>query len=124
MAEKITRVRRRRASRSFRHLGSFFQRQSWPARLALLVAGFAFAVALGVIFSEYGVKLYTSWHETQLLHRAASMLRQDKFNQAGQTAREVLQRHSDSLPALHVLAEATEKQNLEETILWRAQIAR
>jgi len=124
MAEKITRVRRRRTSRSFRHLRSFFQRQSWPARLALLVAGFALAVALGVIFFEYGVRLYTSWHETRLLHRAASMLQQEKFNQAAQTAREVLQRHLDSLPALHILAEATEKQNLEETISWRAQIAR
>jgi Tfp pilus assembly protein PilF len=32
--------------------------------------------------------------------------------------------HPDSLPALYVLAEAAEKQNLEEAISWREQIAR
>jgi hypothetical protein len=52
MAEKITRVRHKRRSGLFPRLGSFFQQQLWPARLALLVAGLALAVALGVIFFD------------------------------------------------------------------------
>src|SRR5439155_10217700 len=43
---------------------------------------------------------------------------------AAQTAREVLELHPDSLPAFYILAEAAEKRNLEETVSWRAQIAR
>jgi thioredoxin-like negative regulator of GroEL len=39
-------------------------------------------------------------------------------------ARQVVERHQDSLPAFYILAEATEKQNSEETVSWRAQIAR
>ena len=39
-------------------------------------------------------------------------------------ARQVLQVHQDSIPAFYILAEAAEKQNSEETVSWRAQIAR
>src|SRR5260370_414654 len=52
------------------------------------------------------------------------MLQEEKFSRAAQRAREVVKVDPDSLPALHILAEATEKQNLEETVSWRAQIAR
>jgi Tfp pilus assembly protein PilF len=52
------------------------------------------------------------------------MLQQGRFNEATRTAREFLTQHSDSLPALYVLSEAAEKQNLEEAISWRGQIAR
>ncbi|TMP95222.1 MAG: hypothetical protein E6L07_07575 [Verrucomicrobia bacterium] len=77
-----------------------------------------------MISLNYGSKLYRGWHETRLLHGAAAMLQEEKFTQATQNAREVLQLHPDSLPAFQILAEAAEKQNLEETVSWRAQIAR
>src|SRR5437667_246152 len=44
--------------------------------------------------------------------------------EAALAARELLGRNPDSLPALYILAEAAEKQNLEEAIGWREQIAR
>ena len=124
MAEKIRRVRRRGKVRLFSNLGPFWQRQLWPARLALVIGASALAVALGIISLNYGSKLYRGWHETRLLHGAAAMLQEEKFTQATQNAREVLQLHPDSLPAFQILAEAAEKQNLEETVFWRAQITR
>ena len=124
MAGKIRRVRRGRKVRLFSNLGSFWQRQLWPARLALVIGASALAVVLGIISLNYGSKLYRGWHETRLLHGAAAMLQEEKFTQATQNAREVLQLHPDSLPAFQILAEAAEKQNLEETVSWRAQIAR
>ena len=124
MAGKIRRVRRGRKVRLFSNLGSFLRRQLWPARLALVIGASALAVALGIISLNYGSKLYRGWHETRLLHGAAAMLQEEKFTQATQNAREVLQLHPDSLPAFQILAEAAEKQNLEETVSWRAQIAR
>ena len=116
MAEKIRRVRRRGKVRLFSNLGSFWQRQLWPARLALVIGASALAVVLGMISLNYGSKLYRGWHETRLLHGAAAMLQEEKFTQATQNAREVLQLHPDSLPAFQILAEAAEKQNLEETV--------
>jgi thioredoxin-like negative regulator of GroEL len=52
------------------------------------------------------------------------MVQQGSFSEATQTARELLAHHPDSLPVLYILAEAAEKQNLEEAISWRGQIAR
>ncbi len=52
------------------------------------------------------------------------MLQEHKFNEAAQTAREMVKLHPDALSAYYILAEAAEKQNLEETVSWRAQIAR
>ena len=124
MAEEIRQVRRRGKVRLFSNLGPFWQRQLWPARLALVIGASALAVVLGIISLNYGSKLYRGWHETRLLHGAAAMLQEEKFTQATQNAREVLQLHPDSLPAFQILAEAAEKQNLEETVSWRAQIAR
>ena len=124
MAEKIRRVRRRGKVRLFSNLESFLRRQLWPARLALVIGASALAVALGIISLNYGSKLYRGWHETRLLHGAAAMLQEEKFTQATQNAREALQLHPDSLPAFQILAEAAEKQNLEETVFWRAQITR
>jgi thioredoxin-like negative regulator of GroEL len=105
-------------------LESFFHRQLWPARVALVAAGLAIAIVLGALFFRYGLTLYEDWRQTRLLHEAASMSRQGRFSEAMQTARELLAQHPDSLPALYILAEAAEKQNLEEAISWREQIAR
>jgi hypothetical protein len=103
---------------------SFFQRQLWPARVALIAAALAIVILLSAFFVSYGSKLYKNWRQTRLLHEAASMLQEGKLSEAAQTARELLAQHPDSLPALYILAEAAEKQNLEEAISWREQIAR
>ena len=124
MAGKIRDARHRRSGQIFPVVESFFQRQLWPARLALLVAAFVVAILLGVAFFSYGSKLYRDWHQSRLLHRAASMFQEERFIEAAQTAREVMKLDPDSLPAYYILAEAAEKQNLEEAVSWRAQIAR
>jgi len=124
MAEKIRDARHRRSGQIFPVVESFFRRQLWPARLALLVATFVVAILLGVAFFSYGSKLYRDWHQSRLLHRAASMLQEERFIEAARTAREVMKLDPDSLPAYYILAEAAEKQNLEEAVSWRAQIAR
>jgi len=124
MAEKIRDARHRRSGQIFPVVESFFQRQLWPARLALLVAAFVVAILLSVAFFSYGSKLYRDWHQSRLLHRAASMLQEERFIEAARTAREVMKLDPDSLPAYYILAEAAEKQNLEEAVSWRAQIAR
>ena len=95
-----------------------------PVRVAVYVAGAAVALLLIVVFGTYGSKLYTGWHESRLLKRATAMLEEKDFVAANRLARQVLERQGDSLPAFYILAEATEKQNSEETVSWRAQIAR
>jgi Tfp pilus assembly protein PilF len=124
MAQKIRDARHRRTGQIFRAVESFFQRQLWPARLALLVAAFVVAILLGIACFSYGSKLYRDWHQSRSLHRAASMLQEERFIEAAQTAREVVKLDPDSLPAYYILAEAAEKRNLEEAVSWRAQIAR
>lgn len=93
-------------------------------RVALYVAAAAAIVLLIIVFGTYGSKLYLGWHESRLLKRAGAMLEENDFVTANRLARQVLARHRDSLPAFYILAEATEKQNSEETVSWRAQIAR
>src|SRR5437762_548505 len=124
MAETIRSIEDRRSSQLFRRLKSFFQRQRWPARLAFLIAASALAIFLAIISFRYASSVYNDWLERRLLHRAASMLQQEKFEQAAVTARAIVQLHRESLPAFSILAEATEKQNSEETVWWREQIAR
>jgi thioredoxin-like negative regulator of GroEL len=77
-----------------------------------------------MILLTYGPEAYNGWREARLLRRASTMLAQQDFDGATQAAREVVERHPDSLSAFHILAEATEKQNRPETVAWRAQIAR
>jgi Tfp pilus assembly protein PilF len=124
MAEKIRGTEHRRSAQLFPGLKSFLQRQRLPARLAFVIAASALAIFMGIVFFNYGSNVYSEWHERRLLHRAASMLQQGKFKQAAQTAREAVKLDPDSLAAYYVLAEAAEKQNLKETVSWRAQIAR
>jgi predicted Zn-dependent protease len=95
-----------------------------PARLAIcavfLVAGFG----VGWSLLTYGPQAYRGWRESNLLKSASALLAKEDFDGATRAAREVLQLHHDSLPAFHILAEASEKQNRPETVAWRAQIAR
>jgi thioredoxin-like negative regulator of GroEL len=124
IAERTEETGYKRTRQSLFGLESFFRRQLWPTRLALVAAGLAIGILLGALFFRYGSKLYEDWHQTRLLRQAVSMLQQGRFSEATQTARELLAQHPDSLPALYILAEAAEKQNLEDAISWRGQIAR
>src|SRR5882724_2789947 len=126
MPEKIRRVRRRRRSRSLPGIEALpsFRLHLPPVRVALYVAAAAAIVLLIIVFGTYGSKLYLGWHESRLLKRAGAMLEKNDFVTANRLARQVMARHRDSLPAFYILAEATEKQNSEETVSWRAQIAR
>ena len=124
IAERTENTGSRRIRPSLFGLESFFHRQLWPARLALVAGGLAIVILLGALFISYGLRLYGDWHQSRLLYEAASMLQQGRFSEATQTARVLLAQHPDSLPILYILAEAAEKQNLEEAISWREQIAR
>ena len=124
IAERTEDTGSRRIRQLLFGLESFFHRQLWPARLALVAGGLAIVILLGALFISYGLRLYGDWHQTRLLYEAASMLQQGRFSEATQTARVLLAQHPDSLPILYILAEAAEKQNLEEAISWREQIAR
>ena len=126
MPEKIVHVRRRRRIRSFPSVepAAGFRLHLSPVRIAILIAVITLAFVLGVIVLSYGSKAYNGWRETRLLKRATTLLEQSNFNAASAAAREVLKLHRDSLAAFYILAETTEKQNLQETVSWRAQIAR
>ena len=100
------------------------QRQLWPARLAVMVAVLAIAFLVGALSFRYGSRLYDDWRQNRLLHRATALLQEGKLSKAAQTTQELLAGHPDSLPALYLLAETAEKQNLQEAVSWREQIAR
>src|SRR5438105_8892334 len=126
MPEKIRRVRRRRRGRSLSGIEALpsFRLHLPPVRVVLYAATAAAIVLLIILFGTYGSKLYLGWHESRLLKRAGAMLEKNDFVTANRLARQVLARDGDSLPAFYILAEATEKQNSEETVPVRAQIAR
>src|SRR5436309_79706 len=124
MAERIKYVRHGRARQLFRGLESFFRRRLWLARLGVVVVVSAVALLVGIVLFSYGSRLYDDWRQSRLLRRATALLQEGKLSKAAQTAQELVARHPESLPALHVLAEAAEKQNLEEAVKWREQIAR
>ena len=89
-----------------------------------MITALVIAFLLGAIFVSYGSKLYENWRQNRLLQQAAALVQEGKLSEASQTAKELLERHPDSLPALYILAEAAEKQNLEEAVWRREQIAR
>src|SRR3954467_2217718 len=126
MPERIKRVRRKRRSRSLPgvEMLSDFRPHLSPARLGIYLGIAVLAILLIVAFGTYGSKLYTNWSESHLLKRANAALQDKDFVAANRYARQVLEHHRDSLPAFYILAEATEKQSSEETVSWRAQIAR
>src|SRR6266487_2685397 len=124
MPERIKEAGHGTARKSFLGLKSSFQQNLWPARIALMVTALVIAFLLGALFFNYGSKLFEDWRQSRLLHRAAALLQEGKLSEASQAAQELLGQHPDSLPALYVLAEAAEKQNLEEAVSWREQIAR
>jgi lipopolysaccharide biosynthesis regulator YciM len=95
-----------------------------PTRIAICAVSLLLGFGFGWTLLTYGPKAYRGWRESNLLESATAMLAKEDFDGATRAAREVLQLHQDSLPAFHILAEASEKQNRPETVAWRAQIAR
>jgi thioredoxin-like negative regulator of GroEL len=126
MPEKIRRVRRRRRTHSLPGVESYpsLRLHFPPLRVALYAGAAAILLLLIVLFGAYGSKIYSGWRESRLLKRASAMLEKNNFVEAHHLARQVLELHRDSLQAFYILADATEKQNSEETVSWRAQIAR
>jgi hypothetical protein len=122
MAEHVRRVRRRRRVSRFR--SGQFKLKFTPARLAICAAALLLGFGFGWTLLTYGPQVYRGWRESSLLKSAAAMMAKEDFDGATRAAREVLELHHDSLPAFHILAEASEKQNRPETVAWRAQIAR
>ena len=106
MSEKIKDVGHRDTVQFFPGLVLFFRRRLWPTRFAIVVAASAAIVLLGIASFSYGSKLYRDWHQRRLLHRAASLVQEQKFDQATQTARKVLTVDPNSVPARYILAEA------------------
>jgi predicted Zn-dependent protease len=100
------------------------RRRLWPGGIAMIIAASALGLLLAAVLFSYSSKLYRDWRETRLVHRATALLQEGKLGKAAEMAHELLARRPNSLPALNVLAEAAEKQNLEETVSWREQIAR
>ena len=118
MASSVKRIRRKRVKSSRpprRHL---------RRRRALFIGAVLIGVVIAVLLSVYAPAAYNSWRGARWLKRANEMLRQEKFAEANHAAHEVLKIKGDSLPAFTILAETTEKENRQETITWRAQIAR
>ena len=94
------------------------------SRLTVVITGLVIALLLGVLLVNYAAKLYEGWHERGLLQKATTLLQEGKFNEAAQMAQELLGRHPDSVSALSILADTAERENLEEAVRWREQIAR
>ena len=125
MPAKIKRVRRRRRVSPFPLADSVrIFRHASPERLAIFLAALALAVVVGILVFSYGSKIYVGWREKRLLQHGTTLLQKQDYTGASSAAQKVLQLHPDSLPAFYILADATEKQNLLETVAWRAQIAR
>src|SRR6478735_6806939 len=103
---------------------SMFHRQLRRGRLVVAIAGLAIAFLLGVFFISYGSKLYGNWRERRLLLQATTLLQEGDLSKAAQMAQDLARRHPDSLAALSILADAAERQNLEEAVAWRERIAR
>ena len=93
-------------------------------RVALIVSAVIAGFGLGLLVLTLGPKLVNSWRESRWLRQAEANLKRGEFNDADNAAQQALQINRDSLAAYQILAEATEKQNRAETVVWRTQIAR
>ncbi|HKP01742.1 MAG TPA: tetratricopeptide repeat protein [Chthoniobacterales bacterium] len=120
MTEHVRRTRRKRRVKRVRSQFTAFT----PARIAICAAALVAGFAVGFAILTYGPHAYRNWRESNALKRASAMLAKEDFDGATRAAREALALHRDSIAALYVLAEASEKQNRPETVAWRAQIAR
>src|SRR5215471_15231137 len=103
---------------------STLHRKLTRSRLTVAIAGLAIALLIGVFLASYSSKVYQNWRERGLLQKASTLLQEGKFSKAAQMAQELARRHPDSVAALSILADTAERQNLEEAVTWREQIAR
>jgi thioredoxin-like negative regulator of GroEL len=124
LSEQVKHCDYRRRRQSFSATESLLQRQLRPTRLAFAVAASTTVFLLGTFLISYGSKLYQNWSENRLLDRATALLQEGKLSNAAQITRELLGRHPDSLPALSILADTAERQNLKDAVSWRERIAR
>lgn len=120
MPQEVKRVRRKRRVKSARSARKIV----WNGRIAFLTSLVVIASLIGLILLSYGPRVLNSWRESRLLKRATQMLQEEKFEDATQAAEQALKIAPNSLPAYHILAETTERQNRADTVAWRAQIAR
>src|SRR4051794_10725821 len=107
MAEHVRRVRRRRRVKRV-HSGRL---RFTPARIAICAASLVVGFGFGWILLTSGPQAYRGWRESSLLKRATTLMAKDDFDGASHAAREVLAIDRDSIPAYHILADASEKQN-------------
>ncbi len=119
MGKSVKRIRRKRVRSS-----PTFKPELKPNRVALVLGATAVGIAITVLLIIYAPAAYSSWRESRLLKHADQMLRAEKFDEAYRAAQNALRVKGDSLPAFYILAEATEKESRQETVAWRAQIAR
>ncbi|HEV8422590.1 MAG TPA: hypothetical protein VGQ40_04545, partial [Chthoniobacterales bacterium] len=68
-------------------------------------------------------KGWNRWQKSRLMDEATRHLEQNDLPAAEASARKALALDSGSLVALRLLAETTERENRDETVAWRAQIA-
>jgi thioredoxin-like negative regulator of GroEL len=119
MAKRGKRIRRKRVRSSPTFLSGLRSN-----RITLLIGAILICIVLAVLLIVYVPAAYRSWRETRLLKQANEMLRKENFAEASRAAHEALRIKGDSLPAFTILAETTERENQQETVAWRAQIAR
>ena len=119
MAEHVRHSRRKRRVRA--------SKSRWgitPKRAAIFGAAVIVGFVMGGVLLIYGPQAYNGWSESRSLKRANERLAKHDYAGAITAAGEALQIQPNSLPAFRILAEATEKENRAETVVWRAQIAR
>ena len=124
VVQELKRGERGVRQRSFDSPRPVSQRHHQPTRVLVAVAAVAIAIFAGALLVSYGSKLYQNRRENALVDRATALLEQGELSKAALMARELLTRHPDSFPALSILADTAERQNLEEAVLWRERIAR
>src|SRR5690242_9903254 len=121
MTYPVTHQPRRRQQNRVAWVG---QARSPTLRLSLIALAVIAGFALGLLALSVGPSLVSKWKESRWLRQAETALKQGNFNAADAAAKQALQINHDSLSACEILAEATEKQNRAETVVWRAGIAR
>src|SRR5437588_12457007 len=96
--------------------------QTRSVRGGLIVLAVVAGFALGLLVLTIGPKLVNTWRESRWLRQAEANLKQGNFNGAHDAAQQALQINHDSLPAFQILAEASEKQNRDQTVARRAKL--
>ena len=117
MPEEVRRVRRKRR-------GRISWQRNLQLRTGLVISLF---IVLGFVVGLFATsslrKGWNRWQKSRLLDEATRHLEQNDLPAAEASAHKALALDSGSLVALRLLAETTERENRDETVAWRAQIA-